>query len=222
MRVGVSCFNMAKGSFILHLDSLNFLDKLTKQQAGEFIVALRDYKLTGKEPDEFWLQMALAPFINQFARDDEKYQEFAEKQREKGLKSAESRRKKKQPKSTAVNHGQPRSTESTYNDNVSVSVSESDNVNDKPLVLPHLSDRFKKGWEILIKEPKWKKKSQNALRLSLVTLGKFSEDEAIEMMKNCIEGGWQKLYPIKKTNDLFGNTTQENIYKPSERYPKAE
>ncbi len=208
---------MAKGSFILHLDSLNFLDKLTKEQAGEFIVALRDYKLTGEEPDEFWLQMALAPFINQFARDEEKYAELSSKRSELGRKGALAKASNRKQKLAIAKN-------SSLNDSVSDSDSknDSDSEKDKPLVLPHLSERFKKGWEILIKEPKWKKKSKNALRLSLVTLGKVSEEDAIEMMKNCIEGGWQKLYPLKKPNELFGSAPQENIYKPSERYPIAE
>lgn len=112
---------MSKTSFVLHLDSLSILDKLSKEQAGEFILAIRNYKLTGEIPSEFWLQLALEPFVNQFKRDDAKCEDFSKKQRDKGLKSAESRRNKKQPPPTAVNHGQPSPTNSTYNGSDSVS-----------------------------------------------------------------------------------------------------
>lgn len=68
-----------------------------------------------------------------------------------------------------------------------------------PLVLYFSSDSFKKAWDILIKEPKWKKKTKNALQLSLNKLSKYPEQTAIKMIENTIAGGWQGLFEIKDT-----------------------
>jgi hypothetical protein len=211
---------MAKESFIIHLDSLNVLDKLNMQQRGEFITAIREYKATGETPKEFWLQLVLEPFINQFARDDKSYSEFSEKQRQKGLKSAESRRNKKQPRSTTVNHGKKTSTESTLSDSVSDNDSKSVSKSESDIVkLPFQSDRFLKAWNALLKEKNWKGKSQTALKLSLKTLSKYSEDIAIEMICKTIESGWKGIFPPKENNGQ--QQPEKRIYTPPSLYPEA-
>lgn len=76
-----------KNSFTLFLDSLKVLDKMTNEQAGIFIKTLYHFKSTGEIlPLDFGMEMAVTPFINQFLRDDEKYNEFILKQRENGKK----------------------------------------------------------------------------------------------------------------------------------------
>ena len=65
------------------------------------------------------------------------------------------------------------------------------------LILPYQSEDFKKAWEILVNEPKWRKKSTHALSLSLEKLGGYSEIIAIKMIKDCIGGNWQGLVEPK-------------------------
>ena len=60
-----------------------------------------------------------------------------------------------------------------------------------PLILPFSSDKFRMTWEALCEEKEWKKKSDNALRLTLKKLGKYDEAFAIELMERAIEGGWR-------------------------------
>lgn len=60
-----------------------------------------------------------------------------------------------------------------------------------PLILPFSSDRFRQTWEALCEEKEWKKKSDNALRLTLKKLGRYDEAFAIELMERAIEGGWR-------------------------------
>jgi len=199
---------------------------MTDDEAGRLLKAIVGYQLGEDLEIDRMTKFVFAPFKSQFERDEENYQKTVERNRSNGSKGG---RPNNPEEPTGLNNNPKKPTglsglnkKPKKADNDSDSKNDSDSEKDKPLVLPHLSERFKKGWEILIKEPKWKKKSKNALRLSLVTLGKVSEEDAIEMMKNCIEGGWQKLYPLKKPNDLFGSAPQENIYKPSERYPIAE
>jgi hypothetical protein len=82
------------------------------------------------------------------------------------------------------------------------------------LIFPFSSDLFIKVWEVLIKEKKWRGKSFAALQASLEQLGKYPEDEAIQMMKNTIAGGWQGLFEIKKNNiNTIGNGQQQPISK---------
>ena len=60
-----------------------------------------------------------------------------------------------------------------------------------PLILPFSSERFRQTWEMLCEEKEWKKKTQNALRMTLKKLGKYGEDFAVELMERAIEKGWK-------------------------------
>ena len=63
-----------------------------------------------------------------------------------------------------------------------------------PLILPFSSDRFRTTWEALCEEKEWKKKTRNALQLTLNKLAKYHEDFAIELMEATIESGkWQRV-----------------------------
>lgn len=61
---------------------------------------------------------------------------------------------------------------------------------EKPLVYPFTSIAFMATWEELRKTPKWKKKLNYSLQLSLNKLGRFEEAFAIEQMERAIESGW--------------------------------
>ena len=63
-----------------------------------------------------------------------------------------------------------------------------------PLILPFSSDKFRMTWEALCEEKEWKKKTRNALQLTLNKLAKYHEDFAIELMEATIESGkWQRV-----------------------------
>lgn len=73
--------------------------------------------------------------------------------------------------------------------------------NNKPITikgidLPFESKDFKDVWDILVVQPKWKKKSRDALQQSLKTLEKYSEPIAIGMMQKTIASGWQGLFAL--------------------------
>lgn len=82
-----------KKSFILYIDSLNILSDLNTQQAGELFLAIYNYHLSGEMPSEFWLKIALTPFINQWERDLEKWERIAEVRKENGRKGGLSKSK---------------------------------------------------------------------------------------------------------------------------------
>jgi hypothetical protein len=114
-------------SFILHIDSLSILDELNDEQSGKLIKAIRSYHLNDNLDLDQLTKIALAPFINQFKRDDEKWNKSAERSRSNGLKGG-------RPKSvtTQNNPEQPAGLsrlQKEPKEPVSVSVNDSVNVN---------------------------------------------------------------------------------------------
>ena len=61
---------------------------------------------------------------------------------------------------------------------------------EKPLVYPFSSIAFMSAWETLRQSPKWKKKLNYALQLSLDKLSKFEEEFAIRQIERAIESNW--------------------------------
>ena len=61
---------------------------------------------------------------------------------------------------------------------------------EKPLVYPFSSIAFMSAWEALCQTPKWKKKLNYALQLSLDKLSKFEEEFAIRQIERAIESNW--------------------------------
>ena len=82
-------------------------------------------------------------------------------------------------------------------------------IDNKEIDLPYHSVDFISTWQTLIKQPKWKGKTKDALRLSARKLGEVSEQDAIQMMQNTIMNGWQGLFPIK-TNQYGNRNTETN------------
>ena len=70
------------------------LDELTDEQAGQLFRAMKTFQLTGEMPQEFWLRVALTPFINQWSRDNLKWSKIAEMRKELGKKGGEAKRDK--------------------------------------------------------------------------------------------------------------------------------
>ena len=125
---------MEKKSFILHIDSLCVLDKMTNEQAGQLFKAIYEYQKTGEVNNlDFAMDMAITPFINQFKRDGDKYNSFVSKQKENGMKGG--RPKKAMP--LIDNPNNPSlylETQKSLSDSVSDSVSVSDNEKDNVII----------------------------------------------------------------------------------------
>lgn len=75
-----------KKSFFLFKDSLNVLDDLSDKKAGKLFKAIRNYQDSSIMPNEFWLKMALKPFVNQFIRDNKQYDATCKKNKNNGAK----------------------------------------------------------------------------------------------------------------------------------------
>ena len=93
------------------------------------------------------------------------------------------------------------------------------------LVFPFHSDEFMSVWSTLVEQPKWKKKTFNALQLSLNKLAKYAEPFAIILMEDAIERNWQGVvfentdirYSswLKEHPKKIENTKQETYWKQS-------
>lgn len=79
------------------------------------------------------------------------------------------------------------------------------------LVLPYRSAEFVDTWEILRAQPKWKKKSNSALQMSLSKLGKYPEEFAIHLMENAIAGGWQGVVFTWTPDDFLKWQSRKNV-----------
>ncbi len=62
------------------------------------------------------------------------------------------------------------------------------------LDLPYNGREFLEVWTKLRRQPRWIKKSQDALEESIAKLAKVDEATAIEMMRESIANGWQGLF----------------------------
>ena len=114
-------------SFILHFDSLEVLNELSKEQIADLFIAIRDYNLW-KEINLSWLMKAVfVPFKNQFDRDLKKYNEKCEVNAE----NIKKRWNKKDTKNTSGINGKKNNTKDTYNDNDNKNDNDNDNDNNK-------------------------------------------------------------------------------------------
>ena len=119
-----------KKSFILHIDSLDILEKLTDEQSGKLLKAMLDYHKGNDLNLDPLIDIAFTPFKNQFARDGEKYKKLCEKNK----LIAEKRYARNATKSTSGNEASPERTKSTDNDSDNDSDSKSDSDNKRSIL----------------------------------------------------------------------------------------
>ena len=82
-----------KDSFILYLEHKNVFDILTDEEAGKLIKAIFEYEEKDELPNlEKSLQLAFIPIRNSLDRNQEKYEEKCQKNRENGLKGGRPRK----------------------------------------------------------------------------------------------------------------------------------
>lgn len=87
-------------------------------------------------------------------------------------------------------------------------IKELNNIRNKELIFKFQSDLFFEKWNTLIEEPKWRKKTINALQLSLNKLHKYSEEKCIEIIENTIEKNYQGIF---ETNTNQQKSTSQKI-----------
>tara|TARA_R110000796_G_scaffold148262_6_gene265142 strand:- start:8007 stop:8777 length:771 start_codon:yes stop_codon:yes gene_type:complete len=118
-------------SFILHVDSLEILDDLTDEQAGKLLRSMLSfYRNESLDNLDQLTKIALKPFLNQFARDNNKWQERAERSRVNGLKGGRPKTQDNLKEPTGLSRLSEKPKEPvSVNDNVNVNVNDNVNVN---------------------------------------------------------------------------------------------
>jgi hypothetical protein len=184
-----------KRSFILHLDSLEILHDLSSDEAGELLKAMYYYHLGDEYNLSSHLRLLFIQFKNQFKRDENKYDETCERNRENGKKGGRPK-KPKQSEETQETHSVILKPKKAYNDNDSDN--KNDNVNKN---IPEIEDFVAYALE----------QSPNV-----------DEDEVRLKYKSWLVNGWctnkdNKLRPIKNWKSTLLNTLpyikQKNVVK---------
>ena len=135
-------------SFILHKDSLSVLNKLSDEQAGKLFKSIFIYQIENILPEDAFTSIIFEPFLNQFKRDEEKYQNVVERNKINIAK----RWNKPNTKNTTGKIGIPKDTKNADKVNVTDKVTVIDKETDKetkkvftPPVLDEIIKYFKEN-----------------------------------------------------------------------------
>ena len=143
---------MSKQSFILHLDSLEVLDKLSDSECAELFKAIRDYNKGLELNLSSLVDIVFTQFKNQFDRDLDKYKSICERNKVNGSKGGRPKNPKN-PVGFSKTQRNPKKPKKA--------VSDSDNDKDSDIV--NIKKYIKKGYpqkliDELIKHRKMLKK----------------------------------------------------------------
>ena len=90
-----------------------------------------------------------------------------------------------------------------------------------PFILPHSSEKFRLTWEALCEEKEWKKKTRNALQLTLNKLARYEEEFAIQLMEATIESGkWQRVV-FPDTDEKYQEWKSARQHKIDNQQPRT-
>lgn len=129
---------MAKNSFILYHDQKELIDELTDEQAGKLFKAIYEYNINKNVKLTGALKLVFIPFKTAFDRNNDKWQETAEKRSEAGKRHTGNQHTRKKEKEmeqmeqvfqNGTNGTVSVSVSGSVSDNVSVNVSDSVSVN---------------------------------------------------------------------------------------------
>ncbi len=184
-------------SFILHKDSLSVLNKLSDEEAGKLFKAIFNYQSQNILPTNNLISIIFEPFLNQFKRDEEKYQNVVERNKINIAK----RWNKPNTKNTTGKIGIPKDTKNTDSDskNKSDSDSKSDSKNDLPIFIN--KDLFNSFVEMRVKIKKpLTEKAKELLLKDLTKIENKKTGDANIALENSIKNSWQGVFEPKNNN----------------------
>lgn len=179
-------------SFILHLDSLVILEKLSDEQAGKIFKSIYNYQKNGKIDNlDFALDLAFTPFLNQFLRDEEKYKITCERNKQNILKRWE--------KNTSGKSGKRSNTKHTYSDSKNDSDSKNKNEKEKEKLPDFLDESL---WNDFLQHRKKIKApaTEQAQKMILKDLEAFESKNigsGSVALRNSIKNGWKAVFEPK-------------------------
>jgi hypothetical protein len=184
-------------SFILHKDSLSVLNKLSDEEAGKLFKAIFNYQSQNILPTNNLISIIFEPFLNQFKRDEEKYQNVVERNKINIAK----RWNKPNTKNTTGKIGIPKDTKNTDSDskNKSDSDSKSDSKNDLPIFIN--KDLFNSFVEMRVKIKKpLTEKAKELLLKDLTKIENKKTGDANIALENSIKNSWQGVFEPRQNN----------------------
>lgn len=182
-------------SFILHKDSLSVLSKLSDEQAGKLFKSIFIYQTDNILPEDAFTSIIFEPFLNQFKRDEEKYQNVVERNKINIAK----RWNKPNTKNTTGKTGIPKDTKNTDSDSKNKNKSDSDNKNDLPIFIN--KDLFNSFIEMRVKIKK--PLTEKAKELLINNLIKFETKQkgfANEALEISIQNSYQGVFEPRQNN----------------------
>lgn len=203
---------MSRKSFLIHIDSLDILDDLTKEQAGELFLAIRANHKNEDITLSPIVKIAFSPFKNQFIRDNEKYSETCKRRAEAGSKGG---------KQKVANASKCKQKVANVADSVNDSDSDSKNDSKNKSDSKKEKDVYKNivGLDVPVfekylkyrKDAKIKKLTPQGEKLAANKLIGFGEQEAV--VNQSISNGWSGLFAVKagskNTDDDFNELLAE-------------
>jgi hypothetical protein len=135
-------------SFLLYKDSLSILKQLTDEEAGKLFKAIYEYQTNNILPQDRLITIIFETFLNQFKRDDQKYQNVIERNKNNIAK----RWNKIDTKNTSGKIGIPKDTKNTDSDSDSVTDKDKDiniSISNKPNKEIHVGfeNDFQELWQ---------------------------------------------------------------------------
>lgn len=196
-------------SFIIHIDSLEILESLNNEQAGKLFKAIKQYQedQTIIEEDQL-IKVALSPFVSQFKRDKEKYDNICKRNRENGK-----------------NGGRPKNQENpvgylgTQENPKNLKNKNKNNSNSNNKLIVQNENHFKEFWEAYEPLTTSKGSKDKAKKKYQEYLKKYNHDQILEATKNYIDFCKKNKQKTKMCYGFFDEHLESyiNIKKPTEK-----
>ena len=196
--------NDKKKSFLLYLDTLEILHKLTDEQAGKLLKAFLAYHSGQDFNLDPMLDLVFFSFQAQFERDGVKYNSIVERNRNNGSKGGRPKNpaKAKEPSGLSGNPSEPKKADSG---NGSDKDSDSDSVNKVT------NDRFAEFWDLY-----GKKTDSSKCKTKFARLTKTEIELLFEKLPAYIKSTPDKQYRKNPITWLNGKCWNDEIMQNSQ------
>ena len=195
--------NDKKKSFLLYLDTLEILHKLTDEQAGKLLKAFLAYHSEQDLNLDPMLDLVFFSFQAQFERDGIKYNTIVERNRNNGSKGGRPKNpvKAKEPSGLSGNPSKPKKADS---------VSGSVNDKDSESVNKVTNDRFAEFWDLY-----GKKTDSSKCKTKFARLTKTEIEMLFEKLPAYIKSTPDKQYRKNPITWLNGKCWNDEIMQQS-------
>lgn len=183
-------------SFVFYKSFYGPISELSNEQLGRLFRYLFTWQIEGFAEPEQDISMAFRFIVNQFRIDDCKRLEKCAKNREIGKLGGRPRKTERLLENRTVS----KKPNGGHNDNDNENENDNEKVlrgRDISLPLPYPDNpEFVSTWNELRATPKWRNKSERALKMALKQLAKYDVRFSVSLMQSAIVGNYQGVtYP---------------------------